>query len=153
MRSILMSAALLTTLALANTASAGHAGGHPASSGHSNHTISHNSYGTKFSGGHYYSGRNWNHWTYQCYSSRYGCNCFYCPYTYAWYYWCQPSNCFYPVSYYNSAPPVLNANVNVNTNTNTNTNANVPAGPGMVALGSGPGPIPNGGPTGMPIRP
>ena len=64
----------------------------------------HKTYGKSFSGGYCYEGKSHDHWSYSGYSSKYGCTCYWCPSTSAYYYWSQPSNCYYPVSYYESAP-------------------------------------------------
>ena len=66
-------------------------------------------YGKKFSHGYCYPGKNHCHWSYTCWSSRYGCNCYWCPYTCCWYYWCPSATCYYPMSYIGSAPPVVTA--------------------------------------------
>jgi hypothetical protein len=63
-------------------------------------------YGTRFSHGYYYSGRHHNHWTYRCWYSRYGCECYYCPSACCWYYWSEPRNCYLPVSYIEQSRPV-----------------------------------------------
>lgn len=68
-----------------------------------------NTYAKSFSHGYYYPGKFHSHWTYRCWSSKYGCECFYCPYTCCWYYWCEPGSCYYPVSYIREAPPVVAA--------------------------------------------
>ena len=66
-----------------------------------------NNYGTKFSHGYRYSGRNHTHWS-SCYwnarSSCYyywdaGCSCYY--------YWCGKADSYYPVSYITIAPPTI----------------------------------------------
>ena len=67
--------------------------------GRSFHTNYHVNYGTRFDHGYFYRGRTHSHWTYQRYDSRYGCTCYWDPCCNAWYYWCQPANCYYPVSY------------------------------------------------------
>ncbi len=56
-------------------------------------------YGQKFSGGYFYPGRNYNHWSSRCWNPNYNCYTYWCPTTSCSYYWCQPDNCFYPVSY------------------------------------------------------
>jgi hypothetical protein len=91
----------------------------------------HEQHGTRFSHGYFYRGREHNHWTYRYYWSSYGCECFYCPSTYCWYYWYAPSACYYPVNYISYAtptrvePPVFNTNTNTNTNNNNNNNINI----------------------------
>ena len=54
---------------------------------------------TKFSQGYMYKGKNHFHWTSQRWDARYGCVCFYDPYILAWFYWCEPDLCYYPVAY------------------------------------------------------
>jgi hypothetical protein len=63
-------------------------------------------YGTRFSHG-YYFGRNNFYWNSRCWSSRYGCYCYWCPYVNCWYYWCAPQCCYYPISYVTIAPPTV----------------------------------------------
>ena len=55
--------------------------------------------GTRFDHGYFYRGRSHSHWSSQRYDARYGCTCYYDPCCSTWYYWCQPANCYYPVSY------------------------------------------------------
>jgi hypothetical protein len=62
-------------------------------------------YGKSFSHGFYFPGKGYNHWTYSCYSKKYGCSCYWCPYTSCYYYWCEPACCYYPISYITVAPP------------------------------------------------
>ena len=57
------------------------------------------SYGMKFAHGTYYPGKYQFHWTKSCWSSSYGCKTYWCPSTCAWYYWCVPDSCYYPVTY------------------------------------------------------
>jgi hypothetical protein len=64
-----------------------------------------------FVGGYCYHGRSHNHWTYSCYSQRYGCNCHWCPSTCCYYYWCEPACCYYPVTYVYTPPVCLTATV------------------------------------------
>jgi hypothetical protein len=63
-------------------------------------------YGKTFSGGIYYAGKSHNHWSYQCYWSKYGCNCYWCPSTCCYYYWYEPAGCYYPISYITVKTPV-----------------------------------------------
>jgi hypothetical protein len=62
-------------------------------------------HGTKFAYGYYYRGQEHSHWTHRYWLSEYGCECFYCPSTYDWYYWYAPRSCYYPVSYIGYATP------------------------------------------------
>jgi len=66
--------------------------------GHSNHNY-HVNHGTRFSHGYFYNGRNHSHWSQQRFDRRYGCTCYFDSGCNAWYYWCQPAGCYYPVSY------------------------------------------------------
>jgi hypothetical protein len=66
----------------------------------------HLKYGTVFVGGICYLGHSHCHWSYSGYSSRYGCICYWCPATCLYYYWFGPANCYYPVSYFASAPVI-----------------------------------------------
>lgn len=77
-------------------------GSHPGSMSGSYHLT----HGKSFSGGYFYPGRNHSHWSYSGYSQRYGCTCYWCPYTSCYYYWCPSATCYYPVSYFASAPVV-----------------------------------------------
>lgn len=113
-RFLLSVAAVGLCLALVGPASAGGPGGHHnsksshgsgswsshgSSSYHKSYTNYHLDYGTKFKGGYFYKGKEHSHWSYHCYDKRYGCECYYCPCTCCYYYWCQPDDCYYPVSY------------------------------------------------------
>src|SRR5437868_3406211 len=62
-------------------------------------------YAKSFSGGFCYPGKGYNHWTYSCFWNKYGCDCYWCPYTSCYYYWCEPKCCYYPISYITVAPP------------------------------------------------
>ncbi len=77
-------------------------GSHYGSGRYSNY---HSQYGTRFSKGYYYSGRNHSHWTYRCFWSQYGCDCYWCPSTCCWYYFCEPRDCYLPVNCITAAPP------------------------------------------------
>ena len=59
----------------------------------------HIQYGRKFDYGYCYYGRTHQHWVSTIFSTDCGCNTYYCPYTEAWYYWCEPDSCYYPVTY------------------------------------------------------
>jgi hypothetical protein len=65
---------------------------------HVNHNY-HVNHGTRFNHGYYYRGRTHTHWSYQRYDARYRCTCYFDSGCKSWYYWCQPANCYYPVSY------------------------------------------------------
>ena len=71
------------------------------------------SHGQKFSHGYFYKGKDHFHWSYQCFWDRFGCYCYWCPYSDCWYYYCQPRECYLPVSCLEFAPPTTNVNVNV----------------------------------------
>jgi len=49
--------------------------------------------------GTYYKGKNCNHWTHSCWWGAYGCNCYWDPCCSAYYYFCVPDNCYYPISH------------------------------------------------------
>src|SRR4051812_1189709 len=55
----------------------------------------HLNFGKSFSHGFFYEGKNHNHWTYSCYWSKFGCQCYWCPSTLCYYYWCEPKCCYY----------------------------------------------------------
>jgi hypothetical protein len=57
-------------------------------------------------GGTHYRGRNYNGWTSSCYFPAYRCYGFYCAVDLTWYYWYAPQNCFLPVYYMQTMPPV-----------------------------------------------
>jgi hypothetical protein len=114
-RHMLTAALMVTNLALAATVDA--AGPHSGS--HGKPTAQHGSSSNKgrpttgnrghdakkFSHGHYYYGRNHSHWTYRHYLSQYGCDCYWCPDTSCWYYWCEPRFSYLPVSCIDYAAP------------------------------------------------
>jgi hypothetical protein len=62
-------------------------------------------YAKSFGGGFCYPGKGHSHWTYSCYSKKFGCSCYWCPYTSCYYYWCEPACCYYPITYIAVAPP------------------------------------------------
>jgi hypothetical protein len=51
----------------------------------------------KFKGGYYYKGKHNHHWHTHRYYADYGCELY--NDGDEWYYWCQPDDCYYPVSY------------------------------------------------------
>jgi len=55
--------------------------------------------GTKFDYGYCYHGFNHCHWSYCCFDRYLGCYTYWCPCTCSYYYYCQPYECFYPVTY------------------------------------------------------
>ncbi|MBX9623390.1 MAG: hypothetical protein K2X82_06210, partial [Gemmataceae bacterium] len=67
----------------------------------------HLTYGKAFGGGFFYPGLAHRHWTYQCYWPKYGCVCYWCPYTLGYYYWFAPAGCYYPVGYIAQAVPAF----------------------------------------------
>jgi hypothetical protein len=117
MRRILLSvAAVALSLALAATAEAGpKGGGSKGGSGSGNHmnslkgktsihtSNSSNHYqknGVKLKGGGYcFKGKNHHHWSSHRYDKRYGCYCYYDSDLGCSYYWCEPDDCYYPMSY------------------------------------------------------
>lgn len=141
-RCLLPAVAAALTLALSSPAHArgpGHAGGmsrpyvsHNFNSGMShnfhsgiNHSFARN-YGTRFSHGYSFSARNF-YYSSRCWSSRYGCYCYWCPYVNSWYYWCGGQSCYYPISYITVAPPTVV--VTPPTVAVTTPGAGVPGGP------------------------
>jgi hypothetical protein len=79
-------------------------GGNSSSKGGKNYTNSkytnyHLTHGTKFSKGYFYSGKYHSHWSYCCFSKKFGCYLYCCPCTNCWYYYCVPDCCYYPVCY------------------------------------------------------
>src|SRR5260370_29431180 len=93
------------SVAFASTAFASGRSGHSSYSGrgsygsYGRYSNYHVNYGTRFAHGYYYSGYGHNHWSYSRYDARYGCTCYYDPFCSAWYYWCEPASCYYPVTY------------------------------------------------------
>ncbi len=64
------------------------------------HKDYHLTYGVKSKQGfYYYKGYSHSHWSHQCWYPKYGCNCYWCPCTLVYYYWCVPDECYYPVTY------------------------------------------------------
>jgi hypothetical protein len=59
----------------------------------------HLTFGTKFSQGICYKGKDHCHWSYSCWLPSCGCTCYYCPCTLVYYYWCAPDECWYPITY------------------------------------------------------
>ena len=107
-RFILSVAAVVLGLALVATAEAGQKGGGREGRGGERSSRSyHERFGTKFSHGYFYKGRDHHQWTHRYWFGRYGCYTYYCPSTSCWYYWYQQDNCYYPVSYINTATPVF----------------------------------------------
>jgi hypothetical protein len=69
------------------------------SNGNRSYANYHLTHGTRFAHGYFYRGRNHYHWESQRFDARYGCTCFYDSSCSSWYYWCQPDDCYYPVTY------------------------------------------------------
>jgi hypothetical protein len=69
-----------------------------------NYANYHLTHGKVFSGGYCYPGKNHTHWAYHGWSKKYRCECYWCPSTCQYYYWCEPQACYYPVTYYDAAP-------------------------------------------------
>lgn len=100
-------------------------------------------YGHGYYGGNYFSHGNWYsrehfHWSYQCYSPKYGCDVYWCPTEYCYYYWCQPASCYYPVTYFTYAPPTVTTQVTTTAQYQT---VAAPAVVPVVAQASGPPPV------------
>jgi hypothetical protein len=113
-------------------------------SGHVSHNY-HIDHGSRMRDGRYfYRGRDHHHWTYRYWYGRYGCYCYYCPSTCCWYYWYQKDDCYYPVSYINTATPVFErAPVGVETDVKqiVNVTNNSPGAATAGAGGPGAGPV------------
>ncbi len=48
---------------------------------------------------HCYKGKYCNFWNYHCWDWRYGCYLYWDPCFRSYYYWCEPDECYYPISY------------------------------------------------------
>lgn len=53
----------------------------------------------KFAYGHYFKGHHGHNWSFHRYYASYGFTLYYDTDTTAYYYWCQPDDCYYPVGY------------------------------------------------------
>jgi hypothetical protein len=87
----------------------------------------HHTHGHRFGYGYFYEGRGHYHWSDYRWSSQYGCYTYFCPSTTCWYYWSEPTQCYYPMSYAGTAVPTRSTehlDLNVN-NSNNNNNSNV----------------------------
>ena len=78
-------------------------------------------YSKSFGSGYCYPGQSQSHWTYSCYSPRFGCECFWCPYTTCYYYYSAPACCYYPVSCLAPAPIAVAPPVQVQVQTQVQT--------------------------------
>jgi hypothetical protein len=118
MRAFALSAAALT-MALAMSIPAEAARGHSGHSGHSGMSRG-NSRGNVRNGSHYRSshpnfsrGRDnrgrFHNWSRYCWSSRYGCYCYYDTSCSCWYTWSEPRCCFCPCSSVSETSPVVAA--------------------------------------------
>jgi hypothetical protein len=141
-RFLLSAAAVVVGLALVGAVEAAPKGGGSRGGSHNSYHMTH---GTKFKGGYFYKGRAHSHWTHRYWYGKYGCYTYYCPSTCCWYYWYQPTGCYYPCSYIAKATPVYEkAPVDVvsgvtqitNVNVKNNSPEIIPGGPAPV----GPGP-------------
>jgi hypothetical protein len=93
MKRLWMCVAVVVALALGGAAQAGS----PVRS-----SVSRNyqtTYGTRFSDGYYYTGRNHAHWSHRVWDRRYQRYLYYDPYVRSYYYWYEGHNRFYPVTY------------------------------------------------------
>ena len=86
-------------------------------------------FGKKFSQGFFYSGKDHCHWSYCCYWPQYRCDCYYCPDACVWYYYCEPRQCYLPVSCIEHAPPVALARSTSTATAVSNVNVNVNSAP------------------------
>jgi Ni/Co efflux regulator RcnB len=48
---------------------------------------------------HCYRGRHCDFWNYHCWDRRYGCELYWNPWYRCYYYYCDPDDCYYPISY------------------------------------------------------
>lgn len=105
-------------------------------------------HGKKFSQGYLYSGNHHCHWSHSCYWPQYRCDCYYCPSTLVWYYWCQPRHCYLPVSCVEYARPTFINEATATATAVSNVNVNVNSAPVDLppVLASGPGQPFKGGP-------
>jgi hypothetical protein len=97
----------------------------------SHHAAYHTVHGTKFSHGYYYRGHHHRHWTYTTWNAKYRTRFYWDPSAEAWYYWSSKQEIYYPVSYIETAPPVIEkAPATTVTVTVTTSVPTVPAGSG-----------------------
>jgi hypothetical protein len=141
MRQFLTIAALVAaSLVTINSAEAGKPG--PGSGKSSNVKSYHQTHDTKYSHDttyrhdKIYSGKDHHHWTCHYYWDKYGCESYYCPYTYCWYYWYEPKCCYYPVSHITVQPPEVVSTTTV-----------------VTQVASGGQGLPTTGPDGKPYKP
>lgn len=59
----------------------------------------HLTHGRKFDFGYCYFGRVQPHWVSETFCQPLGCTIYFDPCTGEWYYWCEPYECYFPVSY------------------------------------------------------
>jgi hypothetical protein len=48
---------------------------------------------------HCYKGKHCDFWNYHCWDRRYGCELYWNPWYRCYYYYCDPDDCYYPISY------------------------------------------------------
>jgi hypothetical protein len=48
---------------------------------------------------HCYKGKHCDFWNYHCWDRRYGCYLYWNPWYRSYYYYCDPDDCYYPISY------------------------------------------------------
>ena len=105
MRRVLAGALVLTAImAFGELAQAGHGGSHQSSgqgrpSAHGRHQGWQQHAGRNYRGRYNFTSRYWN--------SRYGCYCYWDAGCQNYFYWCGPRACYYPISYIQTAPPVV----------------------------------------------
>ena len=103
-----VAAGVLGLTLVAGTAEAGGRHGHGSHRGHSGHYrhgghYSHRGHGryhsVRFKGGHYYRGRSNHFWTRRVWDVRYRRYIYWNPVYSCYYYFYEPGDCYYPVSY------------------------------------------------------
>jgi hypothetical protein len=86
-------------LSLAGTADAAPHRGGSHGRGHVVTRSYHHGHGVRFSGGHYYRGRNHHFWSRRAWDPVHRRYQYWNPHYRVYYYWYSPGNCYYPVTY------------------------------------------------------
>jgi hypothetical protein len=107
------------------------------SHGNGKHYASSKFTGQKFGSRWRFHGKHGHYWSRTCWSRKYGCECYYCPTTCCWYYWCEGQVAYLPLSEYEDNPPQAPA-----------TTASAAATAAATAAG-----LPTTGPDGEPLQP
>lgn len=121
-------------------------GHHRPGHGHGHHRHHHGHWGHGHRHGHHFRHHHYCGWRHYCWFPSYGCYGYYCPSACSWYYYYEPQQCYYPVSYITTyAPTTPGISINVNNNNNNNQNVAVPPGGATVPVGAvAPPPLPTG---------